>query len=109
MTDRRELDDRRETDSQGVPWWVRAIAFVGVPSAIACFLVWTLAGDVRTEATRAANTSLANASALVEHQKHTEQLHQNIEKYMNSQLLLMRLLCSNSARSAEERRACFQQ
>jgi hypothetical protein len=92
----------------GMPWQVRAIGFFGVPSAIAIFLVYVLAADVRSDATSAAVAAAAMRTELAQHQKHTEMLHQNIEEYMRTQLLLMRRMCSHAARTSSERDTCFQ-
>ena len=82
--------------SRDIPWWVGAIYKVGVPTAIACYLVYILANRVQTgiEATNA---------ALAAH-IHQQQMHyQNEEK----QLQLLRAICSNSAANGTERNECF--
>lgn len=90
------------------PWWVKSLWVVGPITMIAIGLVYLLAVDVRNDSRLAASTAVVTQRDLADHQKHTEQLHQNIEGYMRTQLLLMRQLCSNSAKSADERRGCFQ-
>jgi hypothetical protein len=97
-----------EINGKNGPWWLKSAWVVGPITLIALGLVYFLAVDVRDEARDAARVGVAIASALAEHQKHTEQLHRNIEDYMRVQNLLTRQLCANSAKSDVERRACFQ-
>ena len=99
--------DGTEATKNG-PWWLKSAWVVGPITLIAVGLVYLLASDVRTDARAAASTAVAVRGDLAEHQRHTEQLHQNIEAYMRTQLLLMRQLCTNSAKSSDERRGCFQ-
>lgn len=97
-----------ELNGKNGPWWLRSAWVVGPITLIALWLVYFMAMDVRDEARVAARVGVAIQSSLIEHQKHTEALHQNIEDYMRVQNLLTRQLCANSAKSDVERRACFQ-
>ena len=82
-----------------LPWWVRAIALVGVPSAIAFFLVWIGAQDMPQlrlccEATR--QDVLYNRKV--------------IEQWTAKQDALFRLqqrICANTAKTEVERTRCF--
>lgn len=100
--------DGLPANGNGGPWWVKDLRVVGPITIIALGLVYLLAVDVRNDSRAAATTANLMRSELSEHQKHTEQLHVNIESYMRVQLLLMRQLCTNSAKTPDEKRACFQ-
>lgn len=98
--------DGTEANGNG-PWWVKSAWVVGPITMIALGLVYLLAIDVRTDSRAAASAATAVRGDLAEHQRHTEQLHKNIEDYMRVQMLLMRQLCTNSAKNNDERRGCF--
>ena len=98
--------DGLEVDGNG-PWWLKSAWVVGPITVIALGLVFLLAFDVRTDSRVAASTAVAVRGDLAEHQRHTEQLHKNIEDYMRVQMLLLRQLCTNAAKNADERAGCF--
>lgn len=79
-----------------IPWWVSAIYKVGVPTAIACYLVYILANKVQTgiEATN---------EALNAHIRQQQMYFDNQQK----QLQLLRTICANAATSGMERNECF--
>jgi len=93
-----------------LPWWVRAIALVGVPSAIALFLVY-------------AQVSLASANTeeLARHRQsflqiqHTVELtHRDLQTHLNTsaqQLTrierYLRIICLNVARTPGDRSDCL--
>ena len=94
-------------NGNGGPWWAKDLRVVGPITLIAMGLVYLLAVDVRNDARAAAHAAETTQADLVEHQKHTEKLHQNIEDYMRVQNLLTRQLCVNSARNSQDRTDCF--
>lgn len=114
MTDRRDPADRRDADNQGMPWWVRAIAYVGVPAAIACFLVWFLvvrvdgwqdAADDKLDAHMAATVVLAEsvkgiAVALADIEREHQESGRRLERYL-------RQLCVSGATNRDERNQCL--
>ena len=114
MTDRREPHDRRDTDNSGMPWWVRAIAYVGVPAAIACFLVWFLVArvdgwqrnaDTKLDTHIAATVVLADSVrsitlALTEIEREHRESSKRLERYL-------RQLCVSGAKDREERNQCL--
>ena len=109
ILDQRDGDDRRESDDAG-SWQARAMAFVeriGVPAALLGFLIWSIVGTQAKDASAAATTAALMRSELAAHHAHTETLHRNIERYMEVQNLLTRQLCSNAARTDEQRERCF--
>ena len=108
ILDQRDGDDRRDGNGNGGPWWSKDLRVAGPLAIIALGLVYVLAVDVRGDAKQAAATAAVVRSELASHYTHTEQLHTTIEGYMRVQLLLLRQLCTNSAKNADDRRACFQ-
>ena len=96
MTPDYEGESRRSGD---LPWWVRSIAVIGIPGAIAVFLVWVGSQEIpkikaETQATRQA----------------VEALQRSIAEYQeqNSALLrMMQRVCSNTARNEYDRQRCF--
>jgi len=78
------------------PWLVQAIYKVGVPSAIAIFLIWVLVTRIDGEITEI---------------KENLRLHAVDSSYIikntsNMQQVLQRI-CVNTSKTTEERNACF--
>lgn len=83
----------------GLPAWVRAVAIIGVPSAIALFLVWMGA----TEIPRIRQIAEAN-------RVNDEQILRNQAAILSSEEQLLRVtqrVCSQTARTDDERTRCF--
>jgi hypothetical protein len=81
-------------NGNGLPAWVRAVGFIGIPGAIALFLVYTTTAEVPA-LTREVHTNSARLQVV--QQQHAE---------MNLYRMLQRI-CSNTASTAEERTRCF--
>jgi len=79
-----------------IPWWLSAVYKVGVPTAIACYLVWVLASNVQT-------MLKATNEAINSHIQQQEEHNKNEQK----QLQLLRVICANAATSRDERNECF--
>lgn len=99
--------DGTPTSNNGGPWWAKDLRVVGPITLIALGLVYVLTMEVRSDAKDSAVTTAAMRAELAAHQKHTEDLHRNIEDYMRVQTLLTRQLCVNASKTADERGACF--
>lgn len=87
-----------------LPWWVSAIYKVGVPTAIACYLVWILAGKVQTdlEATQNQMTSMQALMA-----SHIATQERNLK--VNEDILkAMRKICVNTSDTKADRDECVQ-
>jgi hypothetical protein len=87
------------TGLAGLPAWARAAAIVGIPGTIAMFLVWMGASEVpkissRVEANQAALT------AVIETQRQQDRRTEDIVR-------LLQRLCSNTARTPDDRTRCF--
>lgn len=95
--------ERRSGNGNGndrVTIWARAIAVVGIPGAIAIFLVWIGANEIpkitaRTEATY--QQTLANRDLLRE-----------LNAKQDEQLRLMRWICAGVQQIQDDRRQCFE-
>lgn len=106
LDQRSGVEDRRG-DESGLPWQIRSIIALGVPAAIALFLVWFVAAkqgealprieqkiDGHIEATKGL------ADAIKSNSDGQHQHSERIEGYM-------RLLCVNSAKNTAERNTCL--
>lgn len=89
----------RDTD----PWWFRAAYVLGVPTMIACFLIWVLAWRVDTSLTSA-------AKAMSEHVLQMNTLLTTQQEVLITQrqvLSVMQQICVNSAPTPQDRAACI--
>jgi len=96
-------DRRKETEESGpfagLPQWARVIALVGIPGAIALFLVWVGSQSLpKLEGELIATRMEAEKNRLVVQQQVTqgEQIYRMLQR-----------ICSNLAKSDEERGRCF--
>lgn len=71
----------------GAPWWVKALATVGVPSTIALYLVWSMVNGVTLGITAHATAAERSSNIMV------NMLIQN---------------CINGSDTRDEEEACFQ-
>ena len=79
------------------PWWVQAIYKVGIPSAIAIFLIWTLVNKIDVgiiEIRENLRLHAVDSSYVI---KNTNNLQQILQR-----------ICVNTSETNEERNACFQ-
>lgn len=91
---------RRTTDfirDNGLPWQVKAIGFIGIPSTIALYLTYVMAG------TMTKNTADVK-DLLSEHHMVTRTLIQQNETIIR----VMRTGCVNAAKTYDERARCQQ-
>lgn len=90
MTPTTESDSNEEQ-----PWWVGSIYKIGIPSAIAIYLIWFLAAQVRTDLVEMKQTVTQHKidSAVM--------LDQNRKIYQ-----VLQRICVNSATNNQERIEC---
>jgi hypothetical protein len=112
----RDGDDTNGLLNGGTPWWVRAVAFVGVPSAIALFLVWWLVGmdavahashqELLSSVKRQVDFNSTQLSAA-----HDERMRFWTEAAKQDEAILrtMQLICLHTARTDTERNECVRQ
>lgn len=96
---------RRYTENGGnggngfLPFWVRAIAVVGIPGSIAIFLVWVGAQElprINQQTRSALEETIRNRDLLREHVAQSESMYRMLQR-----------ICSNTARNDSERQKCF--
>lgn len=97
-----------EQTSNGMPWWVRAITFFGVPSALAMYLTWVLASAVVSEV-QDTNNALRDTNSLMKvHIESTSRMELNHQDHERALERILRAICVNGATDANERRECLQ-
>ena len=95
-------DERRsqsESWLDSLPIWVRALGVIGIPGAIAVFLVWIFAQDVpRISRLVEANTTELDAQ---------RELLKAQQIKTDETFRLLQRICNNTAKTEEERQRCF--
>ena len=92
------------TSGRDMPWQVRAIGIFGVPSAIALYLVYTLASDIRpltAAVERVAVQMEATNVAMVRALAQTQSEYLALRRILTAQ-------CINASQSNEDRRRCLE-
>lgn len=82
-----------------LPVWVRAVAVVGIPGAIAFFLVWIGANTIPKMQQEI--TILQQQHALM------QQLESQRDQRAEDLYRLMQRICANTAKDNQERQRCF--
>lgn len=85
----------------GLPWWVNAVYKVGVPTAIACYLVYILAGKVQTNVE-------AVQSVLSQHELEQQHFLNELNRDSKLQLKMLETMCIHSSKTDEQRQECIQ-
>jgi len=82
-----------------MPVWVRAAAVVGIPGAIAFFLVWIGANTIPK----------MQQELVILQQQHAlmQQIEQQREQRAEDLYRLMQRICANTAKDSQERARCF--
>lgn len=89
-------EDRRSGD---LPWWVRSIAIIGIPGAIAIFLVWVGSQEVPKIKAQGSETQ---AVALT-----NQKMIDELKKKQDAMFRMLQRICSNTARTEYDRQRCF--
>ena len=95
-----------EHDKSDMPWQVRAVTFFGVPSAIALYLVYILAGTVVSKLDRQADiisqqsTRNGDIIKLIESENQVQRIN------MELVIRILRANCVNSSATNLERDRC---
>lgn len=84
----------------GLPTWVRSIALVGVPSAIALYLVYVLASFATVGLADLNRQMDAHADAMIRHDADAKGQLEALTR------VLLRI-CINTAQSPEDRQRCL--
>lgn len=99
---RRAIDDGAPIDS--MPWWVKAIGFVGVPSVIALGLVYALVTSIAPlmiNNNKMLTDHMLQMSTMVAEQQQIRGQNERIIKVLTSS-------CVNGAKTQDERNRCIQ-
>lgn len=98
--ERREID-RRQTDHPfaGLPIWARVIAMVGIPGALVFFLVWV--GSTYMP------KMYAELVAIRLEEERSRMLQQQAGAQLELNYRLLQRICSNVAKTDEDRQRCF--
>ena len=100
-TDDPSNDFRRSTDdTRNMPWQVKAITFFGVPSAIACYLVYMSAGTHASDVQKTNELLQTHIQISTQLEQRTEQQNIRLEK-------ILLALCVNSATTPVDRERCL--
>jgi hypothetical protein len=83
----------------GLPLWSRVVAMVGIPGAIAFFLVWM---GAQTLPQIQADMNAFRVGLERQHALYEQQVRSSEETFR-----LLQRICSNSAKTDEERQRCF--
>lgn len=93
------LLSNNENGLGGMPWWIKAIPTVGVPSVIAIGLSWYLVDEVRSELGVVRTQLAAHATQMT--------IDQNDQRQRARDLIYMlRQVCFNTARTDAQRDGC---
>ncbi len=85
------------------PAWLQTILKVGVPSAIALFLVYTLATN---NSTALANVERSQQQHAVDVTRHTELLREVKDSSLRMEIYL-RMMCIRLSKTADDRNTCL--
>jgi len=91
-------------DLSSSPWWVKAIVTVGVPSAIALYVVWFITGQLSTTV---GLLQVGQAGLQESIRMHTAD-SSYIFKETQEMRQLLQQICANTAENEVNRNACFQ-
>ena len=98
--DRAEVDDDRGDGlTTAMPWWVRAIAIIGIPGVLAIYLVYIGAQEIPSIRRAAEQTQLEvirNREVMGQLLIQTEALSRRVNR-----------LCYNTAKTDADRDRCF--
>lgn len=104
MMNEESAADRRPSFDDGLPWWVKAIFLMGVPSAIACYLVYALVSAVVP-----GMLGLQEQVSRLAIQVGSVQTDHASQKVQNDRIIaILQASCANAAKDNFERDRCFQ-
>lgn len=98
LTDEDEPRNRRREDN--TPWWIGSIIKLGVPAAIALFLIWFIVSTISPSITFIKENLVLHADSAT---RVGREIHEQNEKLMK----VLQQICMNSAKNNQERNGCF--
>ena len=90
-------------NGNGMPWQVKAVGLIGVPSVIAIYLVWALVADVRINQQSSKENLALHAIQTNSVSEQNKELLQVLKRLQTS----VDRLCANTAKNYNERNECF--
>jgi hypothetical protein len=90
----------------GMPWWVRAVALVGVPTIISLWLVGQTTGELARNITKNKEISEVIAQRQHEQDESVTRRFLALERYFETSIRLQRIACRGSARTDAARDKC---
>ena len=91
--------------SPDMPWWVRVIYVVGIPSAICIFLIWYVTIQMTNQITALVVNQQQIADLVRTHAVDSSYI---IKETTQTRIILQQI-CANTATNNKERALCFQQ
>lgn len=88
---------RKEDNS---PWYISAILRVGVPSAIALFLIWFLTSEVKSDISVIKEAVKIHAEAAIHSAEGIREQNERLT-------YILQRICINGARTTEDRNNCL--
>ena len=104
--EQRRASGRRSTDSMdtdGLPIWAKVIGLIGVPSAIAVYLVWALVSEIAPGLVKVNNLladHIFQMSSFISGQQELKNQNESI-------LRVLRTSCANQSKSDRDRENCL--
>lgn len=103
----RRVGDENEVSTIGMPWQIRAVALIGVPCALLCFLVWSLQVDVKGSQARQEQKLDTHILAAEKTMLTLESVEKDHKESGMRLEVYMRLLCVNGAKTKEQVATCL--
>lgn len=97
--ERRQYEGNGSNPFAGLPLWARVVGMVGIPGAIAFFLVWTGANLMPKLQAEMQAMRLESERTRLMYQEKSERIEQTFR--------LLQRICSSVAKTDEERQRCF--
>ncbi len=89
--------------SNGMPWQVKAVLLIGVPSVIALYLVWSLVHGVIPVLLQGQTTMNQILMAM----QSVSQEHVSSRQQTDTMIAILRANCVNNSQTAEARERCL--
>ena len=92
-----------ENGDNGMPWQVKAIGLIGVPSALAIYFSYSIVGDIRINQQNVKENLALHSTQTQSVMEQNRQLLISLDNLKRT----MDKICANTARNYTERNECF--
>jgi hypothetical protein len=99
MTPLEPLSEATRDFASSMPWWVRAVAIIGIPGVLVIYLVWMGAQEVPS----IRRITEQNGAETIRSREMIREQSIQIERTYR----MIQRVCSNTAKTDEERLRCF--